>query len=70
MQATAANAGDMRWIPESGSFTGEENGNPLQYLCLRNPMDRGACRFTVYRVERVGHDLMTNHHHHKVCIEC
>ena len=29
-------------IPESGIFPGERHGNPLQYSCLENPMDRGA----------------------------
>ena len=40
-----ANSGDIRdmgLIPESGISPGEGNGNPLQYLCLENPMDRGA----------------------------
>ena len=40
-----ANAGDARdvgSIPGSGRFSGEGNSNPLQYSCLRNPMDRGA----------------------------
>ena len=32
------------WIPGLGRFPEEENGNPLQYSCLRNPMDRGAWR--------------------------
>ena len=35
------------------------NGNPLQYSCLENPMDRGAWRATVHGVTRVGHDLAT-----------
>ena len=39
--------------------SGEGNGNPLQYSCLENPMDRGAWRPTVNRVSRVGHDLAT-----------
>ena len=34
----------------SGRFPGEENGNPLQYSCLENPMDRGAWRATVHEV--------------------
>ena len=34
----------------------EGNGNPLQYSCLENPMDRGAWRAIVYAVTRVGHD--------------
>ena len=37
-----ANAGDMGSIPGSGRSPGEKNGNPLQYSCLGNPMDRGA----------------------------
>ena len=50
-----ANAGDIRdsgLIPESGRFPGEGNGNPLQYSCLENPMDRGAWRATVDRVTK------------------
>ena len=35
-------AGDMGSIPGSGRSPGEGNGNPLQYSCLGNPMDRGA----------------------------
>jgi len=41
----AANAGDIRdvvLIPGLGRFPREENGNPLRYSCLENPMDRGA----------------------------
>ena len=37
-----ANAGNSGSIPGSGRSLGEENGNPLQYYCLGNPMDRGA----------------------------
>ena len=44
-----ANAGD---IPEWGRFPGEGHGNPLQYSCLENPMDRGAWRATVHRVAK------------------
>ena len=36
------NAGDPGSIPGSGRSAGEGNGNPLQYYCLENPMDRGA----------------------------
>ena len=39
---------------------GEGNGNPLQYSCLGNPMDRGAWWVTVHGVARFGHDWMTN----------
>ena len=37
-----ANAGDLGWIPGWGRVLGEGNGNPLQYSCLGNPLDRGA----------------------------
>ena len=36
------NAGDASLIPGLGRCSGEGNGNPLQYSCLKNPMDRGA----------------------------
>ena len=45
-----ANAGDLGSIPGSGRFPGEGNGNPLQYFCLENPMDRGAWWATVHGV--------------------
>ena len=38
---SACNAGDLGLIPGSGRSPGEGNGNPLQYSCLTNPMDRG-----------------------------
>ena len=44
-----ANAGDAGSIPGSGRSPGEGNGNPLQYSCLRNPMDGGAWQATVHR---------------------
>ena len=37
-----SNAGDSGLIPGSERLPGEGNGNPLQYSCLENPMDRGA----------------------------
>ena len=46
-------AGDMRDVdsmPRLGRSPGEGNGNPLQYSCLENPMDRGAWRASVHRV--------------------
>ena len=54
-----ASAGNTGSIPGSGRFTGEGNGNPLQYSCLRNPMDRGTWWSTAHGVARVGHDLVT-----------
>ena len=47
---SACNAGDRGLIPVSKSSPGEGNGNPLQYSCLENSMDRGAWRATVYGV--------------------
>ena len=44
---SACNAGDLGSIPGRGRSPGEGNGNPLQYSCLENPMDRGAWRATV-----------------------
>ena len=48
-----ANARDLGLIPGSGRSPGEENGNPLQYSCLGNPMERGAWQVTVYGVAKV-----------------
>ena len=48
-----AKAGDLRdsgSIPGSGRFPGGRQGNPLQYSCLENPMDRGALQATVHGV--------------------
>ena len=47
-----ANAGDVGSIPASGRSSGEGNGNPLQYSCMENPMDRGAWLATVHRVAK------------------
>ena len=41
-KASACNVVDLGSTPGSGRSPGEENGNPLQYSCLENPMDRGA----------------------------
>ena len=46
----AFNVGDTDWIPGSGRSPGEGHGNPLQYSCLENPMDRGAWQATVHGV--------------------
>ena len=46
----SANAGDLNLIPESGRSLGKGNGNPIQYSCSGNPMDRGAWRAAVHAV--------------------
>ena len=43
---------DLGLIPELGGFPGEGNGNPLQYSCLKNSMDRRAWRPTVHGVTK------------------
>ena len=48
-----ANAGGIRdtgSIPGSGRSPGEGNGNPLQYVCLKNPMDRAVWMATIHRI--------------------
>ena len=47
---SAYNGAEPSLIPGLGRSPGEGNGNPLQYLCLKNPMDRGAWEATVQRV--------------------
>ena len=48
----ACNAGDPGSIPGLGSSPGEGNGNTLQYSCLENSMDRGACLATAHGVAK------------------
>ena len=50
-----ANAGDIRdagLIPESGRFPRGRHGNPLQYSCLENPMNRGAWQATIHAIAK------------------
>ena len=47
-----ANARDIGSIPGSGRSLGEGNGNPLQYSCLGNPIDRRAWQATVHEVAK------------------
>ena len=47
-KVSACNAGDLGSIPGSGRSLGEGNGNPLQYSCLENPMNREAWWVTVH----------------------
>ena len=57
----SAIAGDVGLIPGLGRFSGEENGNPLQYSCLGNPMNRGAWGTEVVKSHT---QLSTNTHTH------
>ena len=58
-QESACNAGDVSFISRSGRSPGKGNGNPLQYSCLENAIDRRAWRATVHGVVRVRLDLET-----------
>ena len=52
VKKSACNAGDQGLIPGLGGSPGEGHGNPLQYSCLENPMDRGAWGATVHEVAK------------------
>ena len=49
---SACNARDQGWIPGSGRSPGEENGYPLQFFCMEDPVDRGAWQATVNEVAK------------------
>ena len=55
-----ANAGNVGWIPGSGRSSEVGNGNPLQYSCLKNPMDRRAWKTTVPGVTKSQTQLSTH----------
>ena len=48
-----ANAGDLGWIPGLERSLGGGNGNPLQYPCQENPMNRGAWQAIVHWVTKI-----------------
>ena len=52
LPASAEDAGNLGSIPWLGRPPAGGNGNPLQYSCLENPMDKGAWQATVNRVEK------------------
>ena len=56
---SAWNAGDLGLIPGLGRSPGGGHGNPLQYSCLENPMDRGAWQAAVHGVTESGTTEMT-----------
>ena len=69
-----ANAGDARDTglnPESGRSPAGRHGNPLQYSCLENPMDRGPWWAASIGSQRVGHYWVTHTHTHtQPCFRC
>ena len=63
---STCNAGNLGLIPGSGKSPGAGHGNPLQYSCLENPMNRGAQRATVHTVKKSWTQLKRfNVHTHK-----
>ena len=50
LPGNAGDTGDMGSVSESGRSPGRGHGNPLQYSCLEDPMDRGAWQATVHKV--------------------
>ena len=57
------NAGNTGLSPGSGRSPGGGSGNPLQYSCLENPMDRGAWQVTALGVTKSGTQLSSRHGH-------
>ena len=53
---SACNAGDLGLIPGLGRSPGEGPGNPLEYSCRENPMDRGAWQLHCIVSQRMGHN--------------
>ena len=53
---SVCNDGDLGLMPESGRSPGRGHGNPLQYSCLENPMDGGACQATAHGVAKSWHN--------------
>ena len=56
LSADAEDIGDTGSVPEAGRSPGGGQGNPLQYSCLKNPMNRGAWWVAVRGPQRVKHD--------------
>ena len=62
-KASACNAGDLGSIPGSERSLGEGNGNPFQYSCLENPMNRGAWWAIVHGIAMSWTRLSNGHIH-------
>ena len=62
LSANAGDVGDVSLIPGLGKSPGEGNGNPLEYVCLENPIDRGDWRATVHGVAKSRTQLSMHAH--------
>ena len=62
LPANVGDARDMGLISGLGRSLGEGNGNPLQYFCLEDPMDRGTWQATVHRVAESDPTKQLNFH--------
>ena len=63
-----ANAGDASWIPGLRRSPRGGNGNPLQYSCLRNPMDRGDWQAIVHRVTKESDMTWRLNNNNAICL--
>jgi len=61
MPANAGHIRDVSLIPGAGCSPREGHGNPFQYSCLENPMDRGAWQATVHSVAKTGLKRLNTH---------
>ena len=61
VNADARHVREAGLIPRSGRSPGKANGNPLQYSCLENPLDRGAWQAAVHRVTELDTTEATQH---------
>ena len=64
---SAFNAGDLGSIPGLGRSLGEGHGNPLQYSCLENPMDRSPWWATVHGVTK-SQTRLSSFHYEAICL--
>ena len=64
----AGDAGDAVSVTGSGRFSGGRNDNPLQYSCLKNPMDRGDWQVTVHVIPKSWTQLSTHTHGNHISV--
>ena len=67
-EESAGNAGDLGSVPGSGRCPGEGNGNPLQYSCLENSMEREAWQATVHSITELNRIEQLTHAHMHIII--